>query len=63
MADKETAAILGLKREVQTLRQRARDLKSQNDRWRSVARTLRTLAGLPDDQFKRLLTAESLPCD
>jgi len=63
VADKETAAILGLKQEVKTLRQRARELKGQNDRWRSVARTLRNLAGVDDGQFNNLLRAQSLPVE
>lgn len=63
MADKETSAILGLKQECRTLRQRARALKEQNDKWRSVAHTLRSLAGMHDEQFKNLLRAELLPCD
>jgi hypothetical protein len=63
MADKDTRAIIGLKAEIKSVRQRARDLKLETERWRSVAGTLRKLAGLADEQFKRLLTAESLPCD
>jgi hypothetical protein len=60
MADKETSAIVGLKREIKTVRQQVRDLKGQNDRWRSVAGTLRKLAGMDDIQFQNLLRGESL---
>ncbi len=61
MADKEISAILGLKQEIKSLRQRARALSEQNERWRSVTRTLRSLAGLPDEQYRNLLQSQSLP--
>jgi len=57
------AVILGLKRELKTTRERARELKDQNVRWCSVAHTLRKLAGLDEEKFKNLLQAESLPCE
>lgn len=62
MSDRETA-IIGLKREIKTVRATARDLKDQNERWRKVCATLRALAGLDDAQFCNLLKAESLPVE
>lgn len=61
MADKETAALVGLRREIKAVRATARELKAQNERWSELARTLRTLAGLSDAQYSRLLNAASLP--
>ena len=55
--------IIGLKRELKTIRGTVRELKDQNERWRNVAQTLRKLAGLDDDKFKNLIRAESLRCD
>ena len=63
MSDRETAAILGLKRELKTTREKVRDLSAQNQRWCSVAQSLRKLAGLEDEKFKNLLRAESLTCE
>jgi hypothetical protein len=63
MSDRETAAILGLKRELKTTREKVRDLSAQNLRWCSVAQSLRKLAGLEDEKFKNLLRAESLTCE
>ena len=63
MGDKETTAILGLKRELKSTREKVRELNSQNGRWRTVAQMLRKLAGLDEDKFKNLLQAESLPCE
>jgi hypothetical protein len=63
MSDRETAAILGLKRELKTTREKVRDLSAQNRRWCSVAQSLRKLAGLEDEKFKNLLRAESLTCE
>ena len=63
MSDRETSALVGLKREIKAVRAAARVLKDQNDRWRSVAQILRKLAGLDEDKFKNLLQAESLPCE
>lgn len=62
MSDRETA-IIGLKREIKTVRASARDLKDENARWRKVSATLRSLAGLDDGQFLNLLKAESLPTE
>ncbi|WP_449380863.1 hypothetical protein [Bradyrhizobium sp. UFLA05-112] len=59
----ETAAILGLKREIKSIRAKARELSAQNESWRRVCVTLRGLAGLDAGQFCNLLKAESLPCD
>ncbi|MCK1671235.1 hypothetical protein IVA89_05230 [Bradyrhizobium sp. 150] len=59
MSDRETA-IIGLKREIKTVRATARHLRDQNERWRKVCATLRSLAGLDDAQFQNLLKAESL---
>ncbi|KJC37709.1 hypothetical protein [Bradyrhizobium sp. LTSP857] len=63
MSERETAAIVGLKREIKTVRANARELKDQAARWRKVCATLRGLAGIDDGQFRNLLKAESLPCD
>jgi hypothetical protein len=63
MGDRETAALVGLKKEIKTVRATARELKSENERWREIARTLRTLAGLSDAQYSRLLNAASLPLE
>lgn len=62
MSDRETA-IIGLKREIKTVRATARDLKDQNARWRKVCSMLRGLAGLDEGQFRSLLKAESLPAE
>ncbi|MCW2218307.1 hypothetical protein M2232_001839 [Bradyrhizobium japonicum] len=59
MSDRETA-IIGLRREIKTVRESARDLKDQNARWRKVCSMLRGLAGLDDVQFRNLLNSESL---
>lgn len=63
MADRETCAILGLKRELKTARAGMREAKEQAARWRKVCTTLRGLAGLDDTQFRNLLQAESLPAE
>jgi hypothetical protein len=60
MSDKETSAILGLKRELKTTRGKLRELSGQIDRWRDVAGALRKIAGLDDKQFDNLLQSESL---
>lgn len=60
MSDRE-AAVIGLKREIKTVRATVRDLKEQNARWSELACTLKTLAGLSDAQYSRLLNAASLP--
>jgi hypothetical protein len=62
MAD-QTSAILGLKRDLKTVRANVRELRGKIDRWRDVAATLRKLAGLDEEKFQRLLEAESLLCD
>jgi len=62
MSERETA-IIGLKREIKTVRTTARDLKDQNARWRKVCSMLRGLAGLDDAQFRNLLKSESLPTE
>ncbi|TQF28788.1 hypothetical protein UNPA324_03325 [Bradyrhizobium sp. UNPA324] len=62
MGDRETA-IIGLKREIKTVRATARELKDQNASWRKVCVMLRGLAGLDDGQFRNLLKAESLPTE
>lgn len=62
MNDRETA-IIGLKREIKTVRANARELKDQAARWRKVCATLRGLAGLDEGQFRKLLKAESLPTE
>jgi hypothetical protein len=59
--DKQTSAIVGLKREIKTVRADARELRGQNERWRKVCAMLRQLAGLDDGQFRNLLKAEFLP--
>jgi hypothetical protein len=61
--DKEIAAIVGLKRELKTTREKVRELKAQNERWRSVANALRKIAALEEVQFKNLLQSEALPCE
>ena len=61
MTDKQTSAIVGLKREIKSVRETARELRGQNERWRKICGTLRQLAGLDDGQFRNLLKAESLP--
>ncbi|WP_035992657.1 hypothetical protein [Bradyrhizobium sp. WSM1253] len=61
MDDKQTSAILGLKRELKTTREKLRQLNFQDHRWRRVAQTLRKLAGLDEDKFRNLLQAEHLP--
>jgi hypothetical protein len=60
MNERETAAILGLKRELKTTREKVRELKGLNERWRNVASALRKIAALDDGQFSNLLRAESL---
>lgn len=62
MSDRE-AAIIGLKREIETVRATARDLKQQVARWRNVAQLLRKLAGLDEQKYRNLLQAESLPVE
>lgn len=62
MSDKETSAILGLKRELKTIRGTVRELKDQNGRWCNVAHTLRDIAALDEEKFRNLLRAQSLPC-
>lgn len=62
MSNQETA-IVGLKRELKTVRGRVRELKDENERWRNVALTLRKLSGLDENKFVNLLRSESLPCD
>jgi len=62
MSDRE-AAIIGLRREIKTVRTTARDLKDQITRWRKVCSTLRGLSGLDEAQFRNLLKAESLPVE
>jgi hypothetical protein len=59
----QTSAILGLKRELKTVRANVRELKGENNRWRSVAHTLRKIAALDEEKFRNLLQSESLPCD
>lgn len=59
--DKQTSAIVGLKREIKIVRADSRELKAQNRRWRNLCATLHRLAGLNDGQFQNLLKAESLP--
>ena len=63
MSERETAAIVGLKREIKSVRANARELKEQTARWRKVCATLRGLAGLDDGQFSNLLKSESLPTE
>jgi hypothetical protein len=63
VTEKQTAALIGLKRELKTVRATARSLKAQNEAWRDVARTLRQIAGLDDVQYLRLLQAASLPTE
>lgn len=60
MSDKTTSALIGLKRELASVRATARDLKQRDSRWRSVAQMLRKLAGLSDEQFANVLRSESL---
>lgn len=55
MSDRETSAILGLKRELKAVRARVRELQAQNDRWRKVAQTLRKLAGIDENKLNNLL--------
>ncbi|WGS23378.1 MULTISPECIES: hypothetical protein [unclassified Bradyrhizobium] len=57
------SAVVGLKREIKTVRAKVRELTGENERWRDVARTLRQLAGLSDAQYSRLLNAASLPIE
>jgi hypothetical protein len=45
------------------VRASARAAKSENARWRSLALTLRKLAGLDDERFNNLLRSESLPIE
>lgn len=59
MVDHDTV-IVGLKRDLKITRDEVRELRSQNDRWRIAAYTLRNLAGLEERQFRNLLKAESL---
>jgi hypothetical protein len=63
MNDKQTTAIVGLKNEIKMVRASARAAKSENARWRSLALTLRKLAGLDDERFNNLLRSESLPSE
>ena len=63
MGDKETFAIVGLKRELKMTREKLRELKGQNLRWRNVASALRKIAALDEGQFKNMLQSESLPCE
>jgi hypothetical protein len=62
MTDEQTT-IIGLKRELKSQRDKARELRGQVDRWRRVTHTLRALAGLDDEKFNNLLRSESLFCD
>jgi hypothetical protein len=57
------SVILGLKRELKTVRAKARDLSVQNERWRRMCATLRGLAGLDAERFNNLLRSESLPTE
>jgi hypothetical protein len=63
MSERETSALVGLKREIKSVRANVRELKDQTARWRKVCSTLRSLAGLDDGQYRNLLKAESLPCE
>jgi hypothetical protein len=63
MGDRETSAILGLKRELKLIRAKVRELSAQNRGWCRVCCTLRNVADLDDVQFKNLLKAESLPVE
>ncbi|WP_334406596.1 hypothetical protein [Bradyrhizobium sp. AZCC 2289] len=63
MSDKTTSAIVGLKRELKTTREKVRELKGQSERWRNVASALRKIAALDEGQFENLLRSESLPCE
>jgi hypothetical protein len=63
VGDKQASAIVGLKREIKTVRADVRELKGQNARWRKVCGTLRGLAGLDEHKFRNLLQAESLPVE
>jgi hypothetical protein len=56
-------ALVGIKRELRTVRGAVRELRAQNERWRKVALTLRDLAALDEDKFRNLLRAQSLPCE
>ncbi|MCC8964902.1 hypothetical protein H8A95_21950 [Bradyrhizobium sp. Pear76] len=63
MTDQQTSKIIGLKHEIKAVRAKARELRSENDRWRDVCVTLQKLAGLDDTQYGRLLQAASLPIE
>jgi hypothetical protein len=63
MGERETSAILGLKRELKSSRAKARDLSVQNERWRRMCVTLRSLAGIDAERFNNLLRSESLPSE
>jgi hypothetical protein len=60
---RQEAALVGLKREIKTVRATARELKVQVEAWRDVAQTLRKLAGLDEKQYSRLLQAAFLPIE
>ncbi|WP_247497562.1 hypothetical protein [Bradyrhizobium sp. 149] len=63
MSDKETSAILGLKRELKTTRDKARAAQDEAGRWRRIANTLRGIAGLDDGQFGNLIRSEGLSAE
>jgi hypothetical protein len=58
--DTKEIAIVGLKRELKTSREKVKELKGQAEAWRRVTSTLRALAGLDDEKFKNLLRSEYL---
>ncbi|HZR74542.1 hypothetical protein [Bradyrhizobium sp.] len=62
MSDQQTA-IVGLKRELKQKRAEVRELQDRNTRWRELGNTLKTLAGLTEAQYSRLLNAASLPIE
>jgi hypothetical protein len=63
MSDRETSAILGLKRELKQARAKVRNLRGENEAWRKVCATLQSLAGLDHGKFQNLLKAASLPVE
>ncbi|UPK28389.1 hypothetical protein [Bradyrhizobium sp. 195] len=53
-------AILGLKRELKTVRKKVSDLKAQNISWRSVSETLRDLLALDEAKYSALLKSRGI---
>jgi hypothetical protein len=60
MGDRETSAIIGLKRDLKDARAKARNVADENRRWRAVAQMLKKFGNIDDQKFANVLRSESL---